>query len=81
MFWQDYVIASVQIGFVIALLPSLLGDDKPAETTSFLNAGLLAVLVVCEFTLKLYFSTVTVALTALAWAILGVQKLRENKEK
>ncbi len=79
MVWQDYVIALVQIGLVIALIPTLRGKDKPALSTSIMNTLLLGIITFCFFTLELYFATCTVLATALAWAVLAVQKMKQEK--
>lgn len=79
MLWQDYVIAIAQIGFIIALIPTLFTKDKPPVSTSFMNVIILAIITFCLFTLELYFSTVTASAIAITWAIVGFQKMKINK--
>lgn len=81
MVWQDYVISIAQIGFIIALIPSLHGQDKPAKFTSFMNSGLLGIMSFCLFTLDLYFSAATAFGVTVIWAMLGLQKTRIDKNK
>lgn len=77
MVWQDYVISSAQIGFIIALVPTILSKDKPPKSTSFMNVALLSIVTFCFFTLHLYFSAATALAITLTWAIVGVQKIKE----
>ena len=79
MAWQDYVISIAQIGFIIALIPTLRSGDKPPKATSFMNTVLLVVISFSLFTLGLYFSAATAFAIALTWAVIGLQKLKTDK--
>jgi hypothetical protein len=81
MVWQDYVIAVAQIGFIIALVPTLRSKDKPPKATSFMTVALLTIIAFCLLTLDLYFSAITAFAIAITWAIVGIQVLRQEKEK
>ena len=76
MVWQDIVIAVCQLCFLPAMLPTLLGPDKPALSTSVLNALIVAVITVCFATLQLWFAVGTGTVTVLIWLTLAVQKYR-----
>lgn len=81
MKWQDIVIAVCQLSFLPAMLPTLLGKDKPAFSTSLLNAIIVGIIVTCMLTLGLWFSAVTGLVTVAIWATLAIQKYRINRNK
>ncbi len=81
MVWQDYVIAIAQIGFVVALIPTLFSKDKPPVFTSFMTVVLLAIIIFCMFTLNLYFSAATAFAIMSTWAIIGIQKIRADQHR
>lgn len=81
MTWQDMVIAAGQWIFLLALLPSILGKDKPAFATSILTAVILVVFAVTYATLALWVSTVTTLLVSGAWLTLAVQKHGMNRRE
>lgn len=74
--WQDTVIAACQLAFFPSMLPTLIGKDKPALSTSALNALIVTIITACFFTLQLWFSVATGALTAGIWVVLAFQKWR-----
>ncbi|MDF2460727.1 MAG: hypothetical protein K0S68_130 [Candidatus Saccharibacteria bacterium] len=81
MHWQDLVFTAGTIIFAVALIPSVLGKDKPALATS-LSTGL--VLVVFCFTyasLSLWFSAISVLATASMWLIMAWQKYKQKSER
>lgn len=75
------IIAVGQWFFLIALLPSIFGKDKPALATSILTGTVLAVLAFTYATLSLWVSTISGILVSSAWFILAVQKYRMNTSK
>jgi len=75
MAWQDIVLSVGAWVFVIALLPSIFGKDKPPVSTSFLTGGILLVFACVYFTLHLWLSMSSTGVLALAWLWLGVQKM------
>lgn len=79
MIWQDAVLTIGSLIFAIALLPSVLGKDKPAFSTSITTAVVLAIFAFVYTTLSLWFSAATVLLTSLMWSVLAIQKLRSEK--
>ena len=79
MQWQDWVFSVGQIIFLIALIPTLKGKDKPAILTSIITSLILAIFAFTYFSLKLWFTTVSsIAMTA-AWATLAIQKYLQDK--
>ncbi len=78
--WQDTVIAICQLAFFPSMLPTILGKDKPALSTSLMNAAIVTIITICFFTLHLWFSFATGMLTALIWAILAFQKWSLDKK-
>ena len=78
MQWQDWVFSVGQIIFLIALIPTLKGKDKPAILTSIITSLILSIFVFTYFSLKLWFTTASsIAMTA-AWATLAIQKYLQN---
>lgn len=81
MAWQDIIIAAGQWVFLLALLPSIFGKDKPALATSIATSGVLAVLAFTYSTLSLWVSTISGILVSVAWFILAVQKHKMGKQE
>ena len=77
--WQDTVIAICQLAFLPAMLPSIRGKDKPAFSTSVMNAVIVTIITAMLFSLNLIFSGVTASLIAVCWIILAIQKYKINK--
>jgi uncharacterized membrane protein len=76
--WQDIVISIGSLVFAAALIPSVLGQDKPALSTSVTTGVVLAVFTVTYASLNLWYATVTTAVAAVLWSILALQKLRQT---
>lgn len=74
--WQDAVLTAGSLVFMLALLPSVLGEDKPAPWTSLTTAATLYVFAGVDMTLGLTFTALTTAGTATLWATLLVQRMR-----
>lgn len=74
--WQDIIISIGGVFFTIALIPSLLSQDKPALTTSVMTSSILFILVFTYASLGLWLSSLMNAIMCLLWATLAVQKLR-----
>ncbi len=72
--WQDFVLTAGSTVFIIALLPSVFGQDKPALSTSAVTGSVLAIFSIVYATLGLWFATATTALTGATWFILAIQK-------
>ena len=79
MTWQDIVIAIGSWIFIISLIPTLIGKEKPAMSTSFPTGVVLLVYAGVYITLHLWLSVVSTAIMAILWLTLGLQKLRAGK--
>lgn len=76
MIWQDVVIMVSCFGFAVALVPSILGRQKPERSSCVLTILLLAAIAVCFGTLGLWLSMGAELVSIAAWAILLVQRRR-----
>lgn len=82
MLWQDFIFTIGQFIFVLALIPSIKGKDKPAFITSLITTLILFSFAATYFTLGLWGSGLFAALNATAWGILAIQKfLLDRKQK
>lgn len=79
MAWQDIILSTGQYIFVIALLPSVFGKDKPALSSSLLTGTILGIFSGVYATLGLWSSTVASSAVALTWFILAWQQYRKKK--
>lgn len=77
--WQDLVLAIGSIIFVIALVPSVAGKNKPALSTSLLTGTVLVVFGISYLTLTLWYAATTTFMTAVMWYILAAQKLHQSR--
>lgn len=73
MSWQDIVIAVLQFGFALALIPSLRAPQKPAYATCILTAAGLTVIAFCFLTLDLWLSATGTGSAAVGWWLLVIQ--------
>lgn len=76
MHWQDIVLTAGSWVFTIALLPSILGKDKPPLTTSLLTGSILAIYTFTYATLSFWLTTASTGVLCIAWFILAFQKYR-----
>ena len=80
MHWQDWVFSLGQVIFLIALIPTLKGKNKPEFSTSVITSVILAVFALTYFTLNLIFSTLSSIAMSAAWATLAYQKYLQDKK-
>ena len=81
MVWQDIVFATGTWIFIIALMPTIRGKEKPPLITS-VPTGLVVLVYTFTFaTLELWFSVVSSAALSIAWLYLGWQKHMQQKRK
>jgi len=78
--WQDYVLFVGQIGFLLALLPSIFSTAKPARSTSLLTALTMSVFTICFVTLHLRFTSIVAGLTSICWWVLFFQAAALSKQ-
>lgn len=76
--WQDAVLTSGTLVFLAALVPTIIGERKPAPLTSLLTGGVLFIFAATYATLGLYFAGITTAATGTAWGIILWQTLRRG---
>ena len=79
--WQDLVLATSYIVFNAALIPSILGKDKPALKTSIITATFQIPCFVVYVSLSLWFSAALAALNFTLWTILASQKITSTQNK
>jgi len=77
---QDIILAIGSLIFAFALLPSVLGKDKPALWTSVVTGTVLVIFAITYATLSLWYATITTALAAFLWIVLAIQKLSQTKD-
>lgn len=79
MIWQDALLAVCSIVFTIALIPSILGNNKPEVYTSTLTALVLLVMAICYISLSLWFAVFAALFNCFAWVTLALQKSRQSR--
>jgi len=75
MEWQDIVLSVGSWVFAIALIPSVIGKDKPALATSLSTGIILLVYAAVYVTLSLWSASISTFLVAAMWLTLAVQKV------
>lgn len=80
MAWQDIVLSIGQWVFLIALIPSILGKDKPALSTSLMTGSLLIVFAFVYASLFLWVGGVSAFLVGLGWFVLAFQKWQQKQQ-
>ncbi len=81
MSWQDLVLTVGQVIFVIALVPTVVGKDKPALQTSVLTSMVSFSFMAVYVSLSVPFASMTAALNGSMWLVLAVQKWRERLDQ
>lgn len=67
--------------FAIALIPTVLGKDKPPISTSIMTSVILIVFAATFVTLDLWFSAISTVAAGSPWFILAIQKYFLNKKE
>lgn len=78
MIWQDIVIAGAQTLMIMALVPSIISESKPALPTSLMYTFLVFAITISLLSLGLWLSAITAAVNALEWLVLTIQKLKNR---
>ena len=73
MIWQDIVIMVACFGFAMALIPSIMGKNKPAKSSCLITVVLLTAIAVSFATLGLWLSFWSEITAIIAWGILLFQ--------
>ena len=79
MHWQDIIFAIGQWIFVIALLPSVFGHDKPALSSCLVTGTVLGIFGFAYFSLGLVASGISACAVSGTWLILAWQQFRRRK--
>ena len=80
MVWQDVVIATCQLAFIPAMLPTVFGKDKPALSTNVMNLVIVTIIASCLASLHLWFAAGTAVPIALIWLTLTLQTAKRSKK-
>lgn len=65
----------------LSLIPTIRGRQKPALATSLMTFVILVIFTLTDASLKLWYTAVITALSALAWLTLAVQKAQQGKRR
>lgn len=76
--WQDVVLTLGSFAFIVALIPTVLSDDKPPAVTSVTTATVLIVFTAVYATLGLYLSTISSGVLSILWWAVAVQSFRKT---
>ena len=74
MEWQDVVLFAGNLVLSAALLPSLVGRDKPALSTAALTALVVLTFAVTFVSLELWLSAAAASLNAVLWLAIAFQQ-------
>lgn len=77
--WQDLAAGIGQIVLSIALIPSVLGKEKPAAITSLLNASILLLFATVYVSFGLWFSVAMIIVQIVLWGTLSYQVVRRKR--
>lgn len=77
MNWSQLILSAGSISFTIALIPSIISQNKPHGRTSFITAFWLTLYLLVYIHLHYWFTFVCGSTTALGWWVLFAQKYRE----
>lgn len=78
MSWQDIALSIGSVVFIVALLPSVFSEDKPAAATSAMTGAVLVVFATSYASLGLWVSAAITLITAGLWMTLLIQQLRRR---
>lgn len=73
--WQEFVFLFGNFIFFIALVPSILSQNKPSFWTCAMTAPMLSIFTFTFISLDMFLSAFGIGTTALAWWILFVQTI------
>lgn len=78
MIWQDWAFGIGTIIFSVALIPSILGKEKPALSTSLPTGITLMFFAFTQASLSLWLACVASVIAGSLWLTLAVQKYRNR---
>lgn len=79
--WQDVVISVGQWAMTAALIPSLIGKDKPAVSSGIMTGTLIAIFGFTYGTLGLWSAVISSAVCSIVWYVLAWQRYRMNRRE
>ena len=74
MIWQDIVLMTGGFLFVLSLIPSVRGKNKPEKLTCLTTGGILVAFAISYATLDLWLACTSTSLTSLTWFVLLAQE-------
>lgn len=78
--WQDIVLSISVLAFNVALIPSLIGKQKPRIATSLITTLFLIPQVIVFYSLALWYSFVMALINAGLWFSLSLQAYLQSKK-
>lgn len=78
--WQDLVFFTGSWIFIISLIPTIRGKQKPEFSTSAITAIILVIFSISYLTLGLFLSAFATVGTATCWGILAYQRAKQSKK-
>ena len=79
MHWQQIILGLGQIVFVIALIPSLVSNQKPEIWTSIITGLVALSITITYFSMSLIFAAISASVNFIIWSILAIQRYRQIK--
>ncbi len=79
MIWQDLVFGIGTIIFSIALIPAILGKEKPPVSTSLSTGVTVLVVAFTQASLSLWFASAMSMISGFLWLTLAIQKYHRIK--
>ena len=74
MHWQDLALTVASVIFIIALIPTVLSAvQKPALSTSVMNAAVSTGIAIVYLSLHLWFAAATTGANGFLWLVIGAQ--------
>jgi hypothetical protein len=81
MIWQDILLAAGGWVLAAALIPTLIGREKPALSSSLLTGSVLASFAFAYYTLELWNAALSTAALTAIWLLLAVQAWRARSRQ
>ncbi len=80
MHWQDLVFSIGSWIFIICIIPTIRGKQKPEFSTSSITSIVLSIFALTYLTLGLWLSFVATVGTSICWGILAYQRYKQPKK-
>jgi hypothetical protein len=79
--WQDVVLSACNFVLIIALLPSVFSEHKPALTTSLVTGSALSIMGITFATLSLWLTMIALFISSVLWFVLALQSFSNKRGK